>query len=79
MILKEARNSPYAMTGAVIRCIVTFANCISGLPFKIPEWKWERITMDSVTGLLVTATKKDIVWVIVDRLTKCSHFFLQAR
>ncbi|KAA3465701.1 DNA/RNA polymerases superfamily protein [Gossypium australe] len=36
--------------------------------------------MDFVTGLPVTMTKKDVVWVIVDRLTKCSHelFFAKA-
>ncbi|KAL4308140.1 hypothetical protein GQ457_01G026660 [Hibiscus cannabinus] len=48
----------------------------SGLlqPLKIPEWKWERITMDFVTGLPMTPLKKDYVWVIVDRFTKCAHF-----
>ncbi|KAE8715038.1 Zinc ion binding, putative isoform 1 [Hibiscus syriacus] len=48
----------------------------SGLlqPIKIPEWKWERITMDFVTGLPMTPSKKDSVWVIVDRLTKSAHF-----
>ncbi|KAK8617479.1 hypothetical protein V6N13_080395 [Hibiscus sabdariffa] len=48
----------------------------SGLlhPLRIPEWKWERITMDFVTGLPVTPSKKDSVWVIVDRFTKCAHF-----
>ncbi|KAA3490754.1 DNA/RNA polymerases superfamily protein [Gossypium australe] len=48
----------------------------SGLlqPVKIPQWKWERITMDFVSGLPLTASKKDAVWVIVDRLTKSAHF-----
>ncbi|KAL4346647.1 hypothetical protein GQ457_17G011550 [Hibiscus cannabinus] len=48
----------------------------SGLlqPIRIPEWKWERITMDFVTGLPLTPSKKDSVWVIVDRLTKSAHF-----
>ncbi|KAK8521849.1 hypothetical protein V6N12_066431 [Hibiscus sabdariffa] len=48
----------------------------SGLlqPLRIPEWKWERITMDFVTGLPLTPSKKDSVWVIVDRFTKCAHF-----
>ncbi|KAE8736092.1 hypothetical protein F3Y22_tig00000170pilonHSYRG00022 [Hibiscus syriacus] len=43
-------------------------------PIKIPEWKWERITMDFVTGLPMTPLKKNSVWVIVDRLTKSAHF-----
>ena len=40
----------------------------------IPEWKWERITMDFVVGLPRTLRKFDAVWVIVDRLTKSAHF-----
>lgn len=41
---------------------------------KIPLWKWERITMDFVSGLPLTSIKKDSIWVIVDRLTKSAHF-----
>ncbi|XP_049381262.1 uncharacterized protein LOC125845774 [Solanum stenotomum] len=40
----------------------------------IPEWKWERITMDFVIELPNTFKKHDSVWVIVDRLTKSAHF-----
>ena len=40
----------------------------------IPEWKWEKITMDFVTGLPRTQRKNDVIWVIVDRLTKLAHF-----
>ncbi|KAL4273113.1 hypothetical protein GQ457_13G015450 [Hibiscus cannabinus] len=36
--------------------------------------KWERITMDFVSGSPVTPRKNDAVWVIVDRLTKSAHF-----
>ena len=43
-------------------------------PIKIPEWKWDRITMDIVVGLPVTGRKHDSVWVMVDRLTKSGHF-----
>ncbi|KAG8474413.1 hypothetical protein CXB51_033837 [Gossypium anomalum] len=48
----------------------------SGLlqPITIPEWKWERITMDFVSGLPLSPRKKDAIWVIVDRLTKSAHF-----
>ena len=44
----------------------------SGLlqPIRIPEWKWDRITMDFVVGLPLTGRKHDSVWVVVDRLTK---------
>ncbi|GKC39520.1 putative reverse transcriptase domain-containing protein [Tanacetum coccineum] len=41
---------------------------------KIPERKWENITMDFVTKLPKTASGKDMIWVIVDRLTKSAHF-----
>ncbi|GJW60265.1 putative reverse transcriptase domain-containing protein [Tanacetum coccineum] len=41
---------------------------------KIPEWKWEHITMDFVTGLPRTSSGYDSIWVIVDRLTKSAHF-----
>ena len=43
-------------------------------PLFIPEWKWEKITMDSVTRLPRTLKGFNVVWVIVDRLTKSAHF-----
>jgi len=41
---------------------------------EIPEWKWERITMDFVTGLPRSFKGFDSIWVIVDRMTKSAHF-----
>ncbi|GKC36978.1 putative reverse transcriptase domain-containing protein [Tanacetum coccineum] len=41
---------------------------------KIPEWKWDSITMDFVTKLPKTSQGYDIIWVIVDRLTKSAIF-----
>nr|GEX18550.1 retrotransposable element Tf2 [Tanacetum cinerariifolium] len=41
---------------------------------KIPEWKWEKITMDFVSGFLRTPSGYDSIWIIVDRLTKSAHF-----
>ncbi|KAK5839973.1 hypothetical protein PVK06_008833 [Gossypium arboreum] len=43
-------------------------------PIMIPEWKWDRVTMDFVSGLPLSASKKDAIWVVVDRLTKSAHF-----
>ena len=43
-------------------------------PLPILEWKWDHITMDIVIGLPRTRSKKNGVWVIVDRLTKSTHF-----
>jgi hypothetical protein len=41
---------------------------------KIPEWKWEEIGMDFIVGLPHTQAGYDSIWVIVDMLTKVSHF-----
>ena len=48
----------------------------SGLlqPLPIPEWKWEHITMDFVFKLPPTTQRHDGIWVVVDRLTKSTHF-----
>ncbi len=43
-------------------------------PLKIPEWKWEEIGMDFITGLPRTSTGHDSILVVVDRLTKVVHF-----
>jgi hypothetical protein len=44
-------------------------------PLEILEWKWEYITMDFVVGLPRSLRGRDAIWVVVDRLTKCVHFF----
>nr|GFB06878.1 putative reverse transcriptase domain-containing protein [Tanacetum cinerariifolium] len=41
---------------------------------KIPEWKWEHISMDFVMGLLRTPSGYESIWVIFDRLTKLAYF-----
>jgi len=43
-------------------------------PLFIPEWKWEHVTMDFVIGLPRTQKKFNAIWVIVDRITKSTHF-----
>ncbi|GJT04833.1 putative reverse transcriptase domain-containing protein [Tanacetum coccineum] len=40
----------------------------------IPEWKWDKITMDFITKLPKSSQGFDTIWVIVDRLTKSAHF-----
>nr|GFB62936.1 putative reverse transcriptase domain-containing protein [Tanacetum cinerariifolium] len=41
---------------------------------KIPEWKWDNITMDFVTKLPKSSQGYDTIWVVVDRLTKSAIF-----
>ncbi|GKA40605.1 putative reverse transcriptase domain-containing protein [Tanacetum coccineum] len=43
---------------------------------EIPVWKWEGITIDCVTKLPRTSSGHDIIWVIMDRLTKSAYFLL---
>nr|GEW26468.1 putative reverse transcriptase domain-containing protein [Tanacetum cinerariifolium] len=40
----------------------------------LPEWKWEKITMEFVTKLPRTLAGFDTIWVVVARLTKSAHF-----
>ncbi|GJV54622.1 putative reverse transcriptase domain-containing protein [Tanacetum coccineum] len=41
---------------------------------EIPQWKWDKITMDFITKLPKTSSGYDTIWAIVDRLTKSAHF-----
>ena len=45
-------------------------------PLEVVEWKWEHITMDFVTHLPQTSQGHDTVCVIVDWLTKSTHFLV---
>jgi hypothetical protein len=45
-------------------------------PLSIPSWKWDDINMDFIVGLPNTSRHHDLIWVIVDRLTKVAHFLL---
>jgi hypothetical protein len=45
-------------------------------PLSIRSWKWDDINMDFIVGLPNTSRHHDSIWVIVDRLTKVTHFLL---
>jgi hypothetical protein len=51
---------------------MNIAGPLQSLP--IPTWKWEDISMDFIVGLLRTTKGFDSIWVIIDRLTKITHF-----
>ncbi|GJZ39458.1 putative reverse transcriptase domain-containing protein [Tanacetum coccineum] len=40
----------------------------------IPEWRWDNIMMEFITKLPKSSQGFDTIWVIVDRLTKSTHF-----
>ena len=41
---------------------------------SLRELKWDMVTMDFVTGLPITFSGRNAIWVIMDRLTKSAHF-----
>ena len=43
-------------------------------PLSTPSWKWDDISMDFILGLPTTQKGHNLIWVIVDRLTKTAHF-----
>jgi hypothetical protein len=43
-------------------------------PLPIPEQKWESISMNFIIGL-PKVQGKDCIYVVVDRLSKFSHFY----
>ncbi|WMV45613.1 hypothetical protein MTR67_038998 [Solanum verrucosum] len=40
---------------------------------SIPTWKWEALNMDFIVGLPRTRREHDLIWVIVDLMTKSAH------
>ena len=43
-------------------------------PLPIPEWKWEVIYLDFITGFPLTHKHHDSIMVVVDKLSKYAHF-----
>jgi hypothetical protein len=43
-------------------------------PLPIPEWKWETISMDFITGLPTSTKQNDVIMVVVDKLSESDHF-----
>ncbi|GKA97737.1 putative reverse transcriptase domain-containing protein [Tanacetum coccineum] len=68
----EARGSEFERSYALVLC--RRQRDESSGRNEVGTLKWENITMDFVTKLPKTSSGQDIIWVIVDRLTKSAHF-----
>ena len=42
--------------------------------FRIPEWKWEVISLDFIIGFPLTQRQHDSIMVVLDNSRKYSHF-----
>nr|GEY63483.1 putative nucleotidyltransferase, ribonuclease H [Tanacetum cinerariifolium] len=73
--MTEAYSSPFTVHPGSTKMYRDLKQA-SGLlqPLEIPMWKWDEISMDFVTGLPTTQKRHDAIWVVVDRLTKSTHF-----
>jgi hypothetical protein len=43
-------------------------------PLPIPEWKWDIISLDFITGFPKTQKQNDSIMVVIDKLSKSAHF-----
>src|SRR3954464_3608131 len=43
-------------------------------PLAIPEWKWDKVGMDFITGFPRTKKGNNAIFVVIDRLSKVAHF-----
>src|SRR3954465_11188567 len=43
-------------------------------PLPIPEWKWDKVNMDFITGFPKTQKGNDAIFIVIDRLSKVAHF-----
>ncbi|GJZ65807.1 reverse transcriptase domain-containing protein [Tanacetum coccineum] len=76
MIMDEVNRSKYYVHPGADKMYHDLYDMPSGLlqQPEIPEWKWDKITMDFITKLPRSKSGHDTIWVIVDRLTKSTHF-----
>ncbi|GJT24487.1 putative reverse transcriptase domain-containing protein, partial [Tanacetum coccineum] len=76
LIMDEAYKSKYSIHPGAEKMYYDLRDRYwwPGMKKDIAVYKWERIAMDFVTKLPRTSSGHDIIWVIVDRLTKYAHF-----
>ncbi|GJV17871.1 putative reverse transcriptase domain-containing protein [Tanacetum coccineum] len=80
LIMNESHKSKYFIHPGSdtlyhdLKKLYWWPNMKAEIATYIPQWKWEKITMDFVTELPRTSSDHDTIWVIFDRLTKSAHF-----
>ncbi|GJT93885.1 putative reverse transcriptase domain-containing protein [Tanacetum coccineum] len=72
-IMDEAHKTSKCLTCAKVKAKHQIPSGLLQQP-EIPEWKWEKISMDFITKFPRSSSGHDAIWVIVDRLTKLAHF-----
>nr|GEZ52107.1 retrotransposon protein, putative, Ty3-gypsy subclass [Tanacetum cinerariifolium] len=73
LIMDEAHTSRYSVYPGADKMYYDLRD-LYWWPPEIPEWKWEKITMDLVKKLPKISSRQDAIWVVVDRLTKSAYF-----
>ncbi|GJU71017.1 putative reverse transcriptase domain-containing protein [Tanacetum coccineum] len=73
LIMDEAHASRKCLTCSKVKAEHQRPSGLLQQP-EIPEWKWDKITMDFITKLPKTKSGYNTIWVIVDRMTKSAHF-----
>ncbi|GJR20105.1 putative reverse transcriptase domain-containing protein [Tanacetum coccineum] len=68
---ENQRTSRTKMLEELVALLWRFKDCDHA---RIPQWKWDNITMDFVMKLPKSPQGYDTIWVIVDRLSKSAIF-----
>ncbi|GKC40378.1 putative reverse transcriptase domain-containing protein [Tanacetum coccineum] len=76
LIMHESHKSKYLIHPGSDKMYQDLKNLYwwPNMKAEIATYKWENITMDFVTKLPKTSTGQDTIWVIVERITKSTHF-----
>ncbi|GJX68733.1 putative reverse transcriptase domain-containing protein [Tanacetum coccineum] len=74
LIMDEAHTSRYSVHPGADKMYYDLRDLYWWLDMKRDIADYEKITMDLVTKLPKSSSEYDAIWVIVDRLTKSTHF-----
>nr|GEY06043.1 reverse transcriptase domain-containing protein [Tanacetum cinerariifolium] len=73
LIMHESRKSNKCLTCLRVKAEHQKQSGLLVQP-EIPQWKWDKFTMDFITKLPRRQSRNDAIWIIVDRLTKSAYF-----